>query len=209
LHIRSHRIRRIRSIKLWQAYTNRDSAQVTILRSTFNLGTTVFNATSHDDDRPDSQFLSWQGQGQYIKRILNGTAQLRLRANVQLASRTLLPLERFSIGGINTVRGYRENTLLRDQAIVASGEFRYRFYQSANAGGFELVPFIDYGYARNRGVSKNAESLLSAGLGLRWSLDNRWFAELHYGYAIEEAGLTDGDDLQDKGIHFQLKANIW
>ena len=44
---------------------------------------------------------------------------LIVRQTLQLASEPLLNIEKFALGGINTVRGYRENQFVRDNGLAA------------------------------------------------------------------------------------------
>jgi hemolysin activation/secretion protein len=100
---------RISAIRFFQEWTNRNSREVIALRSQFNLGIDVLNPTINED-LPDSRFFSWQGQAQWA-RLLAPETLLLLRANTQLASRSLLPLEQLGLGGIDTIRGYRQDYL--------------------------------------------------------------------------------------------------
>ena len=67
------------------------------------------------------------------------------------------------IGGVNSVRGFRENQLIRDKARIFNVEFEAPIHQDAQRQLFAaLVPFYDYGHGR----SANAPSatLSSAGV---------------------------------------------
>ena len=132
-------------LRTWQDYVRRKGAAVLAARSTFKLGLDAFGATQHNDSRPDGQFISWQAQLQYARRYLEDRAQLLLKMDAQVANHELLPLERFSIGGANSVRGYRENEVVRDQAVFVSAEYRYRLGSSDNFGTWTLAPFFDAG----------------------------------------------------------------
>ena len=88
-------------------YQQRNSQQALALRSQFNLGLNVFNATVNNEP-PDTRFFSWRGQGQYV-RVLAPQTLLVLRSDLQLSTRALVPLEQFALGGLNSVRGYRQD----------------------------------------------------------------------------------------------------
>jgi hemolysin activation/secretion protein len=81
------------------------------MRSQFSLGIDVLNPTINTS-APDGRFFSWQGQAQ-LARLLAPNTLLVLHTNTQLASRALLPLEQFGLGGIDNVRGYRLRTITR------------------------------------------------------------------------------------------------
>ena len=72
-------------------------------------------------------------------------------------------MEKCALGGLETVRGYPENTLVRDECFVASLEFRVPVYQlplagisrGPNEGQVQLAAFADYGYAKNKGAVRS------------------------------------------------------
>ncbi len=47
-----------------------------------------------------------------------------VRGNIQLASQPLVPMEQFATGGINSVRGYRQDLLLTDNGLFLSAEYQ-------------------------------------------------------------------------------------
>jgi hemolysin activation/secretion protein len=132
-----------------------------------------------------------------------------LRANTQLTDDPLLPIEQFAVGGANTVRGYRENQLVRDNGVVASIEFRLPLYPlslpfaSAETAVLQLAPFFDYGAAWNHDESK--DEISSIGVGLVWEPTPWLSAQVYYGYRLNSVvDPEDDDDLQDHGISFRL-----
>jgi len=198
----------VSALRFWQDYTRRGTNQVVALRSSFNLGLDAFGATVHDDDRPDSEFLTWLGQAQYVRNVFDGVGQFVLRADAQLSDGLLLPLERFALGGPNSVRGYRKNQLVRDEAFFASAEYRHTAFSSAKAGTWQLAPFIDYGAGRNRGSEDDdRDTLSSIGLGLLWSR-SRFDAELYLGISLEDVEEASDNNLQDDGIYFQFSTRL-
>ncbi len=197
---------KVSPLRLFQEFVARDRKQVFTARSTFSIGLDAFGATIHDDRLPDGRYLAWLGQGQYARRVLPNGAQLVLKGVVQLANDNLLPLERIAIGGVYTVRGYRENTLVRDNGYAGSIEFRYPLGMGTSWGRFQLVPFMDYGYAWNKGKQSEGEQLHSIGVGLLWSLAPRLSAELYVAHSFEDVLEIQDHNLQDDGIHFRLTA---
>jgi hemolysin activation/secretion protein len=57
-------------------------------------------------------------------RLLAPETLLLLRGNVQLSTTSLVPLEQFSLGGLQSVRGYRQDLLLTDNGAFAWAEVR-------------------------------------------------------------------------------------
>ena len=199
---------RVSALRVWQDFTRRNTDQVIALRSSINLGIDAFGSTVHSDDRPDSEFVAWLGQAQFVRSYQEGIGQLLLRADAQIANEELLPLERFALGGAGSVRGYRKNQLVRDQAFFLSAEYRYTFNNS-ETGIWQLAPFLDFGSGRNRGSEDDdSDTLFSIGAGLLWS-KSRYNAELYIGQALEDvAGSTD-NDLQDDGVHFRFSTRLF
>jgi hemolysin activation/secretion protein len=182
---------------------DRGQDRVLAARSTLSWGIDALGAT--DDPTPDGQFLAWLGQLQWARRW--EPHQLILRGDLQLASDALLPLEQIAVGGSRTVRGYRENHLVRDQGTVASAEYRYAPPDLPPAArGLQLALFADLGYAWNHDDSPS-DTLASIGVGLRYDPDPNLHAELYVGYRLKHVNYPD-DDLQDDGVHFAFSYQL-
>ena len=135
--------------------------------------------------------------------------QLIFRTHAQLANGVLPSMEQFTVGGINTVRGYRENRLIAGTGVVASLELRIPAFES-ESGNFNLqvAPFVDYGHARNRSGSDPVRTnITSAGIGLPGRYHERVHFSFFYGHAFDDFADT-GNDLQDKGFGFLLSARL-
>lgn len=94
--------------KLGQDYVRRDSRGAWSLRSLFNIGTNLFDATVNAGSIPDGQFFSWLGQVQRVEQLSRNNL-LVIQADLQLARDGLLGSQQFVIGGGESVRGYRQN----------------------------------------------------------------------------------------------------
>ncbi|MCW5521074.1 BamA/TamA family outer membrane protein [Aureitalea sp. L0-47] len=77
-----------------------------------------------------------------------------------LLSDRFLTNELFRFGGINSIRGFNENSIDASLYTVFNTEYRYRF----NAG-FYLHSIIDFGYFENE-INQLEEELYSFGIGL-------------------------------------------
>ena len=76
--------------------------------------------------------------------------QLLGRVAAQIANDRLFPLEQMPVGGRFTVRGYRENTLVRDDAVLASIESRFPLFRFASGEDrLQFAQFVDFGHAWN------------------------------------------------------------
>ena len=174
------------------------------LRSTFSVGVPVFDYTTNRDNLPGGEFISWLGQAQYVRAIPHTSMQAVVRAAGQLSSRPLLTIEQFAVGGVETVRGYRENQVVKDQGIVGSFELRIPIVRGTDGSADVLtfVPFYDIGYAVNHNRDPG-EFIDSAGVGLLFNPNRHVSAAVYYGVPFRNID-TSHHDPQDYGFHFSL-----
>ncbi len=187
-----------------QEYVQRWEKQAMALRSTFTFGrTNTIENEQTADIVPPRKYTFWLGQGQFTRRVVDSGGDVLFRANMQVSQDRLVPLERFASGGATTVRGYRENQLVRDQGFNLSVEFRYPLFdRPAARHRLTAVPFVDYGEAWNKGEDRDA--VASVGLGFTYQFAGL-SADLFYGKRLIEPAVETSGDLQDHGIHFQLR----
>jgi hemolysin activation/secretion protein len=129
-----------------------------------------------------------------------------------LTNDALLPLEKFVVGGHDTVRGYRENQLVRDNGFTASAELRIPFYQRDGAEAqWQIAPFVDYGNAwEEEADTPDPRDITSVGVELRWQPTRRLHASVSAAHAFENIDRADRDrDLQDRGIQFLLSYQLF
>lgn len=194
---------KISALRFFQEYVTRNEKQVWALRSQFSVGLDLFGATVNDD-APDSLFLAWRGQSQWIRR-LDEDFLLVLRGDLQLSTTDLVPLEKFRIGGANSVRGYRQDFALGDSGLTAGAEMRIPLVRFRRFNGvLQLTPFVDLGTIWNReDVAIDTDFLAAIGLGLNFSAGNGFNARIDWGIPLVDV-VTQGDSLQENGIHFSL-----
>ncbi len=213
---------RISALRFFQEWTSRNSREVIALRSQFNLGIGAFDATINSD-APDSRFFAWQGQAQWVRdsrffawqgqaqwvRLLAPDTLLLVRTNMQLASRALLPLEQFGIGGLDSVRGYRQDLLLTDNGTFASAEVQIPILRLPQIDSIlQVAPFVDFGIAWNNSSSDNPDpnTLASVGFGLRWLQGDRFSARLDWGIPLISVQ-SEGRTWQEDGLYFSILYN--
>ncbi len=198
-------------LRFSQEWVKRSFTQALAARLVFSVGLDLFDATANGADE-DGKFIVWLGQFQWAQRLPWADIESVIRADLQLANDSLPPIEKFTIGGMNSVRGYRQNQFVRDNAFVASVEFRIPVYRDP-AGRFSLhlAPFLDYGRSSNKGrPTPGQEEIASVGLGLRTTITDRFQGWLYWGYSLDSIDNRDNDnDLQDDGIHFQVSARLF
>lgn len=201
----------VSALRFAQEWVYRTSSQVVAARSRFSVGVDELGATINNDGRPSGKFFAWLGQFQWVRRLGFLDTKLLFRTDLQIANDPLLVLEQFAVWGRYTVRGYRENTLVRDSALIVSAEARVPIVRNAPwADYLELAPFVDYGKAWNaRLPTLGPPDIWSAGIGLRWAATVAWAVplrpqlEVYWGYPFRNIK-TSGGDLQDHGLHLQF-----
>jgi hemolysin activation/secretion protein len=203
------------AIRAIQEWTYRTQVSVFAARSRFSVGIDALGATITSGPVADGRFFAWQGQLQAVHRLDRyGGIQLLGRFDIQLADDRLFPLEQLPVGGRFSVRGYRENTLVRDNGMIGSLEARLPVLRSAKGEEvLQLAPFLDYGRAwDNLGPTPEPQFLASLGLGVRWNVlpQERAHFELYWGVPLNHFHAPGaGGNLQDFGLHLQLVAQAF
>jgi hemolysin activation/secretion protein len=211
------------AVRFIQEFVDRSQVHVLSLRSAFSVGLNAFGSTINPH-APDGQFFSWLGQSQYIRRLGTSDNLIVLRFNAQVADRSLLSLEQFELGGSSNVRGYLENQVFRDNGVFGSAEFRIPVWKDKNHNAlFSFAPFFDIGYAWNNnnafadsidgGPGQESGSqgvtLPSVGMGLLFTPNKYVSAQIYWGYALNQAQLPSGSNLQNDGISFDVTVNAF
>lgn len=192
-------------IRLTQDFVQRKPNRVFAARSQFSFGIDAFDATINNSVT-DGRFFTWLGQVQLVQR-LSSRNTLIARLDGQLTPDSLLSLEQFSIGGIDTVRGYRQNQLVGDNGIHGSVEVRFPLSKDPNV--LQVSPFFECGTVWNdRNFFGDRTTLASLGLGMRWLIRRDLILQLDYGMPLTK--IQDrGDSLQDNGLYFSLQYQLF
>lgn len=188
-------------LRLTQEFANRDRNDSIILRSQFNIGLPI--DTRNADLFGDGTFFAWRGQALHAHQFSKFTWVNR--GGVQFADGPVIPSEQFSLGGVSTVRGYRQDGVTRDSGLFFSSELRIPLV-SGSAGTLQLVPFIDIGHAFNQGerfLPNESQTLASLGLGLRYDLTDRISARIDYGIPLLNR-LDRRPTLQEEGLYLSV-----
>ena len=211
---------RVFALRFFQDWTQQNALEVIAFRSQFSAGLDAFDSTVNEripetgEFVPDSRFFAWQGQGQWI-RVLAPDTLLLVRGNAQLSDKGLLSSEQFTVGGLGSVRGYRQNQLLADNGVFASAEVQFPILRtgknkSAPTGILQIIPFFDIGTAwNNSGIENvNTSTLVSLGMGLQWRNRNDFSARLDWGIPLTNVDSRDRT-WQENGLLFSLQWNAF
>jgi hemolysin activation/secretion protein len=202
---------RISAMRFFQDWTQRYLKGAFLLRSGFSWGIDAFDATINSS-APDGRFFSWQGQAAWLRQLSSDVIFLG-RAEIQLADRRLAALEQFSLGGATTIRGYREDTFVTDNAALISAELRIRAW-TGEEGEIHVIPFIGLGTAWNNGKSDELNpdftgTLASVGLGLQYQSGDRFNARLDWGLPLISVDTnTNSRTWQENGVYLSITYRI-
>ena len=198
-------------LRLAGDWVRRTRDQVIAARSTLSIGLNAFNATSNETG-PSAEFSALLLQFQTARRFASTGIQAVFRADTQLTHHQLLPLEQFAVGGALSVRGYRENQLVRDWGYSGSLELRFPLPVLLGRGDqptLYVAPFVDVGGGWNNGrPTPKPRNIASTGVGLRWDPNEKVHAQLYWGLPLVNVD-NPNNSLQDSGIHFLFRANLF
>jgi hemolysin activation/secretion protein len=188
-------------LRFSQDWVQRDAQSVLAARSQFNLGIDAFDATINSTGT-DGQFLIWQGQFQWVEQ-LSPRVLFIARVGGQFTADSLLSLEKFSLGGVSTVRGYEENQLVTDSGVLGTLELRIPVTKNPNT--LQLNPFIEFGTGWNNDEPNPEKSTIaSVGLGMDWAIGGGLLFNADYGLPLVDVN-NDGNSLQENGFHVSLR----
>ncbi len=200
-------------LRFGQDALQRDERGAWSFRSTFHLGLEALGATVRGDGSPDGRFFYWNGQALRVQRLgLDRDTLLLVRLGAQLTGDRLLSLNRFSIGGPQSVRGYRQNQVTGDSGWIASVEFQLPMARDENDNGIlKLLPFVEVGTVWNTDgstVSGLPQTLAGVGLGLQWEFTPAWNLRVDYGIPLNRV-TNATTNLQDAGLYFSVSGRLF
>jgi hemolysin activation/secretion protein len=199
-------------ITFTQEWVRRESLRVLALRSTFHAGIDALDATIGGG--ADSEFLYWLGQAQWLQRLEWRDSRLGVRVQGRLANDALPSYRKYALGGAASVRGYRENLLVRDNGALFSAEWSLPvahwmipgLSRDAGDGEVRMTPFIDYGFGKDDDALSDSVDLASIGVAFEWRIAASSHIELQFAKALIDRAPTGLENtLQDEGVHFSAR----
>ena len=195
---------RISALRLSPEYVYRSQERVIAARTTFTFGLDELNPILGDEFDPE--YFTWMTQASWVESVSENDTLLVVKLFHQHTDDRVVSMEQFSLGGVSTIRGYRENQLIRDNAFIISPELRFPVYKDRYGKALVyLIPFVDYGIGWNSNGPREREEIYSAGLGVTYNPTDHISMSLYWGHGFEDFGVRNNNDLQDDGIHFQLR----
>ena len=130
---------------------------------------------------------------------LNARNSIYIRLNAeQLNSDTFFENELRRFGGINSIRGFEENSILASQFGLINSEYRYKL-----SNGIYVHTIIDAAYFENK-INDSRQKLFGYGLGLG-ILTKSGLLKLNYANGKSE---DQKFKLSNSKIHISLKATF-
>lgn len=202
----------VTALRFFQDWIVRKPNEVFALRSQFSLGIEALGATINQN-LPDGTFLAWRNQAQYVRQLAPDTLFIT-RSDLQLANQSLVPLEQFYLGGLNSVRGYPQDIRLTDNGFLLSTEvwlpvLRVQNVMNNTNGVLQIIPFVDFGVAWNTGEfpTPTPNTLIGAGLGVQWQMGSNFSARVDWGIPLVHIDI-DKKNWNDNGIYFNINAKF-
>ncbi len=166
----------------------------------------------------EASFIYLYGSGAY-NRQLPGGFDLKAALDWQLAPRPLISNEQFVLGGVGSVRGYREAEALGDSGARLSLELGYHIPigkpGSATARNIDwrIAAFVEGGHSWNEDPLPEEQSkfsLASAGLTTRFDLYQYLYGQFDLAYQFDADPTKSGQDVTDDvgGMRAHFKVGI-
>ncbi len=137
--------------------------------------------------------------------FLPADMRFAMELDAQWASERLLPSEQMYIGGLNTVRGFDENTLKGDNGGLARFELhspRYSLAADQGDDALRVYTFFDVAQVSNNGpinATERTGTLAGAGVGLTYQVGSNFSTEVAYGWEV-----IDNSDAGQQPHHGRL-----
>jgi hemolysin activation/secretion protein len=192
-------------------YSKKSPRSALVVRGSYRQEIELFGLQSLPS--PVNNFQIFIAQLQYATRFeWFGIDQVvwSTRANLQLTEDILPSFERIALGGHQSIRGYRENRLLKDNAFEISSELEIPLLRGSDsvfpALDIVLVPFL--GFARgwqSEGFANidRFDNLSSTGLGLKVTHSAGVRMQIFWAERFSNKDRL-GSSLQDDGVQMEL-----
>jgi hemolysin activation/secretion protein len=195
---------KITSLRFAQDWRYQDSNQAAFLRSQFSLGLNIGSTTAPEFNR--GQFFAWRGDANWARR-LPWRLTLIAKAGLQVADRPLASSEQISLGGFDSIRGYRQDGVLGDNGFFGSIELKIPVMEG-KYGRLSFSPFFDAGVPwDNTALNAESQLLASTGLSLQYDFSDRLSANFTWGIPIFDVA-GESKSLQEQGLLFSLKWSV-
>ena len=205
-------VSRTTAVSFSQEYVRSQASRVLALRSSFTFGIDALDASVGGPS--DGEFRYWLGQAQWLQKLDLWDSTVRVHGQLRLADDALPAYRKYALGGARSVRGYRENLIVRDNGGLLTLEWSLPIAHLAfpglssgqSDGEVRLTPFVDYGAGWDHDDEDNTFDMAGAGIAIRWQLAPNSYLELQAAKSLIERPIgASGHVLQDDGIYFSAQ----
>lgn len=161
-------------------------------------------------DGAQANFAYLRADAKHLYSLESGWA-MQAKLIGQLSNQPLISTEQFTIGGVDSVRGYLESSRLGDSGILGSLELRTppltRYFKQHRFADYirEMYAFgfMDGGrvHVRNAAGLESRYELYASGLGIKLKTTSGWFTYLDYAHAFNDAPDVNSGDYR---LHFRV-----
>lgn len=200
---------RLRIVNLQGNFTHQGFGTTTTIAPELQQGLHIFNATGNNNPiatrHAKSDFTIF-GLSATHRMALPLDLQANLKFNGQIASTRLASQNAFSMGGIDSIRGYPAGDFLADNAVTSSAEllipaffvprsWQLPYNDNTLKSETTLVAFADYGHGQHRGPAagdiKSVDDL-GLGAGIRIRVFNQALLRMEWGWPMADRPITQG-----------------
>ena len=185
----------VQDFTLGFAMTNYGASHVLYQKHSYVRGYSERTPSSMLEDSKNFGFYKFNG---LYQKLYAGGQMINLRADAQWSgSEGMVSSRQFYMGGMYSVRGYKENFLGGDSGFTFSAEYSIPVI-NRNTNAFT---FFDYGHVYGNGQSDDQHSILaSLGLGIRSTINQYCSASLTLGVPLQRSFVAD--EVSKTRLHF-------
>lgn len=195
----------INDVNLGFAMTNYGKSHVIYQKHTIALGHSKSTAAAFDATSQSYQYYKLNGF--YQKGYEHGQL-LSSRLDVQWSFRNnIVSARQFYIGGMNSVRGYKENYMGGDGGVFWNLEYAFPVSKDRKTNGFM---FFDVGRVMGEGTESNGDdrTLTSVGIGVRTTAMKNVYANLTMGIPLNRNFTTKDEKISGVRLNFMVSCQF-
>ena len=191
----------VQDFTLGFAMTNYGASHVLYQKHSYVRGYSERTPSSMLEDSQNFGFYKFNG---LYQKLYAGGQMINLRADAQWSgSEGMVSSRQFYMGGMYSVRGYKENFLGGDSGFTFSAEYSIPVI-NRNTNAFT---FFDYGHVYGNGQSDDQHSILaSLGLGIRSTINQYCSASLTLGVPLQRSFVAD--EVSKTRLHFSVSGQF-
>lgn len=191
------------------------------LRPSYHKSLNLFNAQKDPQNlsstSPHLEFHLWKFDANYSRQFDLDKTPLayNLSFNGQASDKALYGMDQFSVGGLYSVRGFKEGAIsgdsgynLRNELSFGIGKEISSLFESQNSfllqkiKNFSVTPFYDYGHVRSKGGQQSGRL---SGTGLRFDLnDKHYTASLTASWAVSKSQQLRSYHKENAAVFFNI-----